>query len=138
MKGTVLGLLFLSFFMAVYEVKSEGSPIKLCGREFVRAVIFTCGGSRWRRELTDLMENLIGNDFNYINCSNTLVFACNTQWNEWGYLPEGMDQVLHQVELKTCGLDPCLSQLVTSNSLEVSGWGQEVVNSSSREWHQPL
>ncbi|KAF7253982.1 Relaxin-3 [Varanus komodoensis] len=59
MKGTVLGLLFLSFFMAVYEVKSEGSPIKLCGREFVRAVIFTCGGSRWRRELTDLMENLI-------------------------------------------------------------------------------
>lgn len=23
--------------------------VKLCGREFIRAVIFTCGGSRWRR-----------------------------------------------------------------------------------------
>ncbi|XP_066502660.1 prorelaxin H1 [Hoplias malabaricus] len=25
--------------------------VKLCGREFIRAVIFTCGGSRWRRSL---------------------------------------------------------------------------------------
>ncbi|XP_029371009.1 prorelaxin H1 [Echeneis naucrates] len=23
--------------------------VKLCGREFIRAVIFTCGGSRWKR-----------------------------------------------------------------------------------------
>lgn len=32
---------------------NEGHPsfygVKLCGREFIRAVIFTCGGSRWRR-----------------------------------------------------------------------------------------
>ncbi|KAM6903049.1 prorelaxin H1 [Xenentodon cancila] len=27
--------------------------VKLCGREFIRAVIFTCGGSRWKRS-TDL------------------------------------------------------------------------------------
>ncbi|NP_001108535.1 relaxin-3b precursor [Danio rerio] len=27
--------------------------VKLCGREFIRAVIFTCGGSRWRRSLDD-------------------------------------------------------------------------------------
>ncbi|XP_056588016.1 prorelaxin H1 [Triplophysa dalaica] len=26
--------------------------VKLCGREFIRAVIFTCGGSRWRRATT--------------------------------------------------------------------------------------
>uniref|UniRef100_A0A3B4D4N6 Relaxin-3 n=3 Tax=Clupeocephala TaxID=186625 RepID=A0A3B4D4N6_PYGNA len=26
--------------------------VKLCGREFIRAVIFTCGGSRWRRSIT--------------------------------------------------------------------------------------
>ncbi|KAM9314917.1 relaxin-3b [Pholidichthys leucotaenia] len=25
--------------------------VKLCGREFIRAVIFTCGGSRWRRSV---------------------------------------------------------------------------------------
>ncbi|XP_026887611.2 relaxin-3b [Electrophorus electricus] len=33
---------------------SEGHPIygvKLCGREFIRAIIFTCGGSRWRRSV---------------------------------------------------------------------------------------
>lgn len=33
---------------------TEGHPIygvKLCGREFIRAVIFTCGGSRWRRSV---------------------------------------------------------------------------------------
>ncbi|XP_036408592.1 relaxin-3-like [Megalops cyprinoides] len=32
----------------------EGHPtygVKLCGREFIRAVIFTCGGSRWRRSV---------------------------------------------------------------------------------------
>uniref|UniRef100_A0A8C6TRV2 Relaxin-3 n=1 Tax=Neogobius melanostomus TaxID=47308 RepID=A0A8C6TRV2_9GOBI len=27
--------------------------VKLCGREFIRAVIFTCGGSRWRRSVAD-------------------------------------------------------------------------------------
>lgn len=27
--------------------------VKLCGREFIRAVIFTCGGSRWRRSVED-------------------------------------------------------------------------------------
>uniref|UniRef100_A0A8C2PVW4 Uncharacterized protein n=1 Tax=Cyprinus carpio TaxID=7962 RepID=A0A8C2PVW4_CYPCA len=30
----------------------------LCGREFIRAVIFTCGGSRWRRSL-DLKKKKI-------------------------------------------------------------------------------
>uniref|UniRef100_A0A8C5P7B1 Insulin-like domain-containing protein n=1 Tax=Leptobrachium leishanense TaxID=445787 RepID=A0A8C5P7B1_9ANUR len=27
--------------------------VKLCGREFIRAVIFTCGGSRWKRLTVD-------------------------------------------------------------------------------------
>ncbi|XP_063760628.1 relaxin-3a isoform X2 [Eleginops maclovinus] len=33
--------------------------VKLCGREFIRAVIFTCGGSRWRRSLrsSDVSED---------------------------------------------------------------------------------
>ncbi|XP_054615196.1 relaxin-3-like isoform X2 [Dunckerocampus dactyliophorus] len=36
------------------EVETMEDPVygvKLCGREFIRAVIFTCGGSRWRRSL---------------------------------------------------------------------------------------
>ncbi|KAG8595607.1 hypothetical protein GDO81_001571 [Engystomops pustulosus] len=38
------------------ELRGQRSPVaaseygvKLCGREFIRAVIFACGGSRWKR-----------------------------------------------------------------------------------------
>uniref|UniRef100_A0A1A8L8W8 Relaxin-3 n=2 Tax=Nothobranchius TaxID=28779 RepID=A0A1A8L8W8_9TELE len=44
--------------LAVCLVVAEAQPmedptygVKLCGREFIRAVIFTCGGSRWKRSL---------------------------------------------------------------------------------------
>ncbi|KAM9338206.1 prorelaxin H1 [Symphorus nematophorus] len=30
--------------------------VKLCGREFIRAVIFTCGGSRWRRSTEGVID----------------------------------------------------------------------------------
>ncbi|XP_062974160.1 insulin-like peptide INSL5 [Elgaria multicarinata webbii] len=66
MKAMALGLLSLSLLMAAFEVKSEGSSVKLCGRDFVRAVVFTCGGSRWRRQLTDFPENLRGAEEKYI------------------------------------------------------------------------
>ncbi|XP_013980954.1 relaxin-3 [Salmo salar] len=32
--------------------------MKLCGREFIRAVIFTCGGSRWKRSLDEDLDLL--------------------------------------------------------------------------------
>ncbi|XP_068599924.1 insulin-like peptide INSL5 [Brachionichthys hirsutus] len=35
------------------EVGAEGKAVKLCGREFLRAVVYTCGGSRWRRFLSE-------------------------------------------------------------------------------------
>ncbi|KAF7659572.1 hypothetical protein LDENG_00296640 [Lucifuga dentata] len=42
----------------------DGHPsfygVKLCGREFIRAVIFTCGGSRWRRSVGD--SGIIGKE----------------------------------------------------------------------------
>ncbi|XP_051897806.1 relaxin-3-like [Pristis pectinata] len=31
------------------EARNPSLGVKLCGREFIRAVIFTCGGSRWKR-----------------------------------------------------------------------------------------
>ncbi|XP_028661809.1 relaxin-3-like [Erpetoichthys calabaricus] len=31
------------------SVRAGEYGVKLCGREFIRAVIFTCGGSRWKR-----------------------------------------------------------------------------------------
>ncbi|KGL84734.1 Relaxin-3, partial [Tinamus guttatus] len=46
----VLALALLALLLAVTDQASgEGAPVKLCGRDFVRAIVFTCGGSRWRR-----------------------------------------------------------------------------------------
>uniref|UniRef100_UPI00398ED306 insulin-like peptide INSL5 n=1 Tax=Pristiophorus japonicus TaxID=55135 RepID=UPI00398ED306 len=45
-------LLPLMAMLALSRVRAERPHVvKLCGREFIRAVIYTCGGSRWRREL---------------------------------------------------------------------------------------
>ncbi|XP_010174008.1 insulin-like peptide INSL5 [Antrostomus carolinensis] len=53
MRGSVLALALLSLLITTGEVRGEGNTVKLCGRDFVRAVVFTCGGSRWRRHLSD-------------------------------------------------------------------------------------
>ncbi|XP_046894733.1 relaxin-3a [Hypomesus transpacificus] len=53
----------LAVFLLVAGVQAIEGPtygVKLCGREFIRAVIFTCGGSRWRRSIMsegDLSED---------------------------------------------------------------------------------
>lgn len=44
----------LAVCLLVSGVQPMDDPIygvKLCGREFIRAVIFTCGGSRWKRSV---------------------------------------------------------------------------------------
>ncbi|XP_060946630.1 relaxin-3a [Limanda limanda] len=44
----------LAVCLLVAGVQPKEDPaygVKLCGREFIRAVIFTCGGSRWKRSL---------------------------------------------------------------------------------------
>ncbi|XP_075047480.1 relaxin-3-like [Mixophyes fleayi] len=50
------GLLLMLIPALPGELRGQRSPaaasdygVKLCGREFIRAVIFTCGGSRWKR-----------------------------------------------------------------------------------------
>ena len=48
----VLPLLLLAA-VQVEQVRAEVKAVKLCGREFLRAVVYTCGGSRWRRFLRD-------------------------------------------------------------------------------------
>ncbi|XP_028857574.1 insulin-like peptide INSL5 [Denticeps clupeoides] len=45
----VLALLLLGALRGPPEVGAEMNAMKLCGREFIRAVVYTCGGSRWRR-----------------------------------------------------------------------------------------
>ncbi|CAL8272154.1 unnamed protein product [Lota lota] len=48
-KAVVLVVCLLVAGIRGMEGPSYG--VKLCGREFIRAVIFTCGGSRWKRSL---------------------------------------------------------------------------------------
>ncbi|TVK90646.1 Relaxin-3 [Bagarius yarrelli] len=45
-------LLLMWAVCSVVQVQAEVKAVKLCGREFIRAVVYTCGGSRWRRLLT--------------------------------------------------------------------------------------
>uniref|UniRef100_A0A3B5LGT8 Insulin-like 5a n=1 Tax=Xiphophorus couchianus TaxID=32473 RepID=A0A3B5LGT8_9TELE len=44
----VLALLFC-VVVCVDQARAEMQAVKLCGREFLRAVVYTCGGSRWKR-----------------------------------------------------------------------------------------
>lgn len=51
-------LLFVAMVLCVWcvaqvQTQDNTDTLRLCGRAFVRAVVYTCGGSRWRR----LMEN---------------------------------------------------------------------------------
>ncbi|GAA6091309.1 insulin-like 5b isoform X1 [Tachysurus ichikawai] len=43
-----------SLLACMLQTEASQIPIKLCGREFLRAVVYTCGGSRWRRSLNDI------------------------------------------------------------------------------------
>uniref|UniRef100_A0A8D2L6I6 Insulin-like domain-containing protein n=1 Tax=Varanus komodoensis TaxID=61221 RepID=A0A8D2L6I6_VARKO len=46
----LLPLLLLAPLLLLHCASAqEEEAVKLCGRDLVRAVIFTCGGSRWKR-----------------------------------------------------------------------------------------
>ncbi|TKS74276.1 Relaxin-3 Insulin-like peptide INSL7 [Collichthys lucidus] len=49
MRALLVLPLLLCAVVHVDQVKAEVKAVKLCGREFLRAVVYTCGGSRWRR-----------------------------------------------------------------------------------------
>ncbi|KAG9277328.1 insulin-like 5a [Astyanax mexicanus] len=49
---SLLLLMLLWAVCSVSQVQAEGKAVKLCGRDFIRAVVYTCGGSRWRRLLS--------------------------------------------------------------------------------------
>ncbi|XP_034440007.1 insulin-like 5a [Hippoglossus hippoglossus] len=53
MKALVILPLLLCAVVCTVQVRAEVKAVKLCGREFLRAVVYTCGGSRWRRLLTE-------------------------------------------------------------------------------------
>ncbi|XP_064372484.1 insulin-like peptide INSL5 [Dromaius novaehollandiae] len=54
MRPGLLALALVSVLAAARGAGAQGTPVRLCGRDFVRAIVFTCGGSRWRRHVGDL------------------------------------------------------------------------------------
>ncbi|KAM6218927.1 insulin-like peptide INSL5 [Rhynchocyon petersi] len=55
MKGSIFTLFLLSGLLAISAVRSEES-LKLCGKDFIRAIIYICGASRWRRHLEESLQ----------------------------------------------------------------------------------
>ncbi|XP_047443515.1 insulin-like 5a [Mugil cephalus] len=53
MRALVVLPLLLCAVACVGQVRADVKAVKLCGREFLRAVVYTCGGSRWRRVLSE-------------------------------------------------------------------------------------
>ncbi|XP_074493080.1 insulin-like peptide INSL5 [Sebastes fasciatus] len=53
MRSLVALPLLLCAVVCVVQVRADVKAVKLCGREFLRAVVYTCGGSRWRRFLSE-------------------------------------------------------------------------------------
>ncbi|XP_033821098.1 insulin-like 5a [Periophthalmus magnuspinnatus] len=49
-KALLTAVLLLCTALSSTQAQAEVKAVKLCGREFLRAVVYTCGGSRWRRE----------------------------------------------------------------------------------------
>ncbi|XP_077056074.1 insulin-like peptide INSL5 [Siphateles boraxobius] len=58
----VLLLLCAVTVCSVSVVQADVRTVKLCGREFIRAVVYTCGGSRWRRFSPKDMEGFFHGD----------------------------------------------------------------------------
>ncbi|MED6232821.1 hypothetical protein XENOCAPTIV_009654 [Xenoophorus captivus] len=85
----VLALLFCVMVCAD-QARAEMQAVKLCGREFLRAVVYTCGGSRWRRFFSEpdmgglpagqqsSLENLSipGSDWTKRDINNILTAMC--------------------------------------------------------------
>ncbi|KAG8010647.1 Relaxin-3 [Nibea albiflora] len=57
--------------------------VKLCGREFIRAVIFTCGGSRWRRSTEGDLD-----PFQWSSFSDVTVEDNQHSWQPSAELPD--------------------------------------------------
>ncbi|KTG36519.1 hypothetical protein cypCar_00026644 [Cyprinus carpio] len=84
-KAAVLTLGLLAALLRGAQA-TDGHPmygVKLCGREFIRAVIFTCGGSRWRRSLD------VSGSIQCLQCS--MQYARRMEWQPD---EQGLQQVL--------------------------------------------
>lgn len=71
--------------LGTLQLQADARPapyvVKLCGREFIRAVIFTCGGSRWRRA-----DGLAHDSLGEYVCG----LGGGSPWNRWAKQRRGV------------------------------------------------
>ncbi|XP_072315886.1 relaxin-like [Eucyclogobius newberryi] len=53
MRSAFVGVLLCLLCVAQIESQNNANTLRLCGRAFLRALVFTCGGSRWKRLMTE-------------------------------------------------------------------------------------
>ncbi|XP_074120707.1 insulin-like peptide INSL5 [Sminthopsis crassicaudata] len=56
MKVSLWALLLLSALVAISGARGK-EVLKVCGRDFIRAIVYTCGSSRWKRDLHNTLED---------------------------------------------------------------------------------
>ncbi|XP_077573530.1 insulin-like peptide INSL5 [Stigmatopora nigra] len=91
MRALVVLPLMLCLVMCLGSARAEVKAVKLCGREFLRAVVYTCGGSRWRRYFIESdmdgvstgeenslenIKNRSGSDLSRRDINNVLTTVC--------------------------------------------------------------
>ncbi|XP_060786721.1 insulin-like 5b [Neoarius graeffei] len=54
MKVLLLVCVLVPLLACAPPTEASQLPMRLCGREFLRAIVYTCGGSRWRRSLHEI------------------------------------------------------------------------------------
>uniref|UniRef100_A0A8D2L8X0 Uncharacterized protein n=1 Tax=Varanus komodoensis TaxID=61221 RepID=A0A8D2L8X0_VARKO len=119
--------LFMFIYMLASEARTPPYGVKLCGREFIRAVIFTCGGSRWRRAGEQgrghpgTLEGILRPA-----CTNLMpppeVVASITVSGQCNYLPHGSSDAARACLERNCLLSGC-SQALELPAEEGAGCG---------------
>ncbi|PWA21087.1 hypothetical protein CCH79_00009439 [Gambusia affinis] len=142
----VLSLLFC-VVVCVDQARAEMQAVKLCGREFLRAVVYTCGGSRWRRFFSEpdmgglssgeqnSLENLSipGSNWSKRDINNILTNLCcqhNLQMSELVHTPV---TDTHN-SLLTVGVVAALRELVEEIEEVLSARANGAMGGGLAEW----
>ncbi|KAJ0011789.1 hypothetical protein NQD34_012763, partial [Periophthalmus magnuspinnatus] len=78
MRRAVVVVLLCILCVAQIESQNNANTLRLCGRAFVRALVYTCGGSRWKRLMTEEGALLGGN----ILFLTEVLRPMNRQWRD--------------------------------------------------------
>ncbi|XP_026230829.1 relaxin-3-like [Anabas testudineus] len=77
----LLAMLLCALCMAQVQTQDNTNTLRLCGRSFVRALVYTCGGSRWRRLMAE--EDILPDDNRQPNLlKRTEMPTMDRQWRD--------------------------------------------------------